>query len=56
MSQAATLCGNLCNPSQVGGKLFLLGGCAGEKAFNDVRVLDLEGAVWTVPTVSGTPP
>ena len=45
-----------CTMNTVGSKLFLLGGGAGEKAFNDVRVLDLEAAVWTVPTVSGTPP
>ena len=45
-----------CSMTTVGTKLFLIGGAAGEKAFNDVRVLDLESGMWTVPTVSGTPP
>ena len=48
-----------CTLTSVGSKLFLLGGAAHEKPLNDVRVLDVEGegaGMWTVPTVSGTPP
>jgi len=45
-----------CTLTAIGGKLFMVGGAAHEKPLNDVRVLDLEGDSWTVPTVSGTPP
>ena len=45
-----------CTLNTVGSKLVLLGGAAQEKALNDVRIFELESAMWTVPTVSGTPP
>lgn len=45
-----------CTMNVVGSKLVMLGGAAHEKPLNDVSILDTASGLWTVPTVSGTPP
>ena len=51
-----SLVGAGCTLSTVNNKIVLLGGAAQERALNDVRIFELESAMWQVPTVSGTPP
>ena len=45
-----------CTLNCVANQLILIGGAANEQSLNDVRIFEMESDLWTVPTVSGTPP